>query len=630
MSWKRYTVVLDQIAKSLARLIESSQTRASVLRRPGSLRKGLMILICGLLVSAWTDTASARSVSKEVSPRLEYRPPLVLSETDTLLYQRIFAVQQTGQWREADKLINRVRNKVLMGHVLAQRYLHPTKYRSRYVELRDWMKHYADHHEARRIYRLALRRKPAKTRSPRKPVGGVYPVYRSITVIEQSGYWPENRTAQRILKEVASRVKRDRLTVSMRYISTRENRRILGQQGFDRARNIIAAGWFYYGKSEKALSIAEAAIAKSGHVLPYARWIAGLAAFRLGKYEISARHFEAMAKFQELSSWDRAAAGFWSARANMKSGRPERVNRFLRLAAAEPQTFYGILARRWLGDHSPFDWQPRTVARSQLVRLASKPEGRRALALVHVRQYDLADRELRVLVSRNDSSLMQALVAVASSHSLPSAALKAGVSFPDDPGRLRVDALYPVPPWSPQGGFRVDRALLFAIMRQESGFRTRARSHMGAMGLMQLMPATASFISQRRYDRRARYRLYEPATNLYLGQKYVLYLLENEDINGDILRLTAAYNGGPGNLRKWLQKSKNLGFNYDDDPLMFIESIPLRETRNFVERVLAGMWLYRERFGQQAPSLDALAEGKPPIYVSVDPKKKSLARNVRN
>ena len=588
-----------------------------------------MMLTCCLVVGAWGGTASAHSASKEASPRLAYPPPSILSETDTLLYQRIFSVQETGQWRKADKLIKRVKDRVLMGHVLAQRYLHPTKYRSRYEELRNWMKRYADHHEARRIYRLALRRKPAKARSPRSPVGGVYPVYRSITVIEQSGYWPENRTAQRILKEVASRVKRDRLTVSMKYISTRHNRAILGQQGYDRARNIIAAGWFYYGKSEKALSIARAATRKSGHVLPYAHWIAGLSAFRLGKYQISARHFEMLAKFPEISRWDRAAAGFWSARANMKSGRPERVSRYLRLAAAEPQTFYGILARRWLGDRSPFDWQPRTVARSQLVRLASKPEGRRALALVQAKQYDLADREMRILVSRNDTSLMKALVAVAASHSLPSASLKAGVSFPDDPGRLRVDALYPEPPWRPQGGFRVDRALLFAIMRQESGFRTRARSHMGAMGLMQIMPATASFISQRRYDRRARYRLYDPATNLYLGQKYVLYLLENEDINGDILRLAAAYNGGPGNLRKWLQKSKRLGFGYDD-PLMFIESIPLRETRNFVERVLAGMWLYRERFGQQAPSLDALAEGKPPIYVPVDPKQKSLASNARN
>ncbi|HBC07192.1 MAG TPA: transglycosylase, partial [Rhodospirillaceae bacterium] len=85
--------------------------------------------------------------------------PRVLSDADTQLYQRIFEVQEDGDWKEADRLIAKLSDKLLMGHVLAQRYLHPRKYRSNYKELKAWMAEYADHPQARRIYQLSLRRR---------------------------------------------------------------------------------------------------------------------------------------------------------------------------------------------------------------------------------------------------------------------------------------------------------------------------------------------------------------------------------------------------------------------------------------------------------------------------------------
>ena len=77
--------------------------------------------------------------------------------------------------------------------------------------------------------------------------------------------------------------------------------------------------------------------------------------------------------------------------------------------------------------------------------------------------------------------------------------------------------------------------------------------------------------------------------------------------------LAVAYNGGPGNLRKWRAKIDDGG-----DPLLFIETIPSRETRNFVERVLANFWIYRMRLGQATPSLDLVAGGSWSPYVSFD------------
>ena len=66
-------------------------------------------------------------------------------------------------------------------------------------------------------------------------------------------------------------------------------------------------------------------------------------------------------------------------------------------------------------------------------------------------------------------------------------------------GHWHSAALFPLPSWEPKGGFQVDRALIFALMRQESNFKTEAKSHAGARGLMQLMPGTAGFISGKRY-----------------------------------------------------------------------------------------------------------------------------------
>lgn len=84
-------------------------------------------------------------------------------------------------------------------------------------------------------------------------------------------------------------------------------------------------------------------------------------------------------------------------------------------------------------------------------------------------------------------------------------------------------------------------------------------------------------------------------------------------VSGNLVLMIAAYNGGPGNIAKW---QRNLRHN--SDPLIFIESIPMRETRIFVQRVFENMWIYRARLGQDIPSLAALASGRWPTYVGLD------------
>ena len=90
-------------------------------------------------------------------------------------------------------------------------------------------------------------------------------------------------------------------------------------------------------------------------------------------------------------------------------------------------------------------------------------------------------------------------------------------------------------------------------------------------------------------------------------------LLEKDEVSGDLLNLAIAYNAGASRLRRWNATVRHL-----DDRLLFIESLPAKETRVFVEHVLTNIWAYRARLGQKRPSLAALAAGEAPLYKSLD------------
>ena len=120
---------------------------------------------------------------------------------------------------------------------------------------------------------------------------------------------------------------------------------------------------------------------------------------------------------------------------------------------------------------------------------------------------------------------------------------------------------------------------------------------------MQIMPATAAFLTNDRKMRTSkRHLLYDPAFNIELGQRYISHLFDEPYIADNLERMLAAYNAGPGNLNKWLKK-----INHDDDALLFIESIPARETRLYVKSVVANLWMYRTQLGQDTPAVRHIA-----------------------
>jgi len=129
----------------------------------------LITILIALFFISFTNQASVihLDISKKYKKIFEEK---ILSEEDVLKYQAIFDLQEECKWKKANKYILEISNNILMGHVLSQRYLHPSCYRSDFVELTHWLKRYNDLPQAKRIYRLAVKRMPQGYKSPVKPI----------------------------------------------------------------------------------------------------------------------------------------------------------------------------------------------------------------------------------------------------------------------------------------------------------------------------------------------------------------------------------------------------------------------------------------------------------------------------
>lgn len=499
---------------------------------------GGALLICG---AATIAKAASEYTGQQLSePALLPAPWIdtgpVLSAADQDRYRRIFAAQAKGQFTEADRISWDLGDRILMGHVLAQRFLSNT-YVSKYGELAQWLEDNGDHANADKIHRLALAKLPKGAKVPAAPPGPVLPE----DLRGDAGGM------------VSERVQR------------------------------VASGDFQ----------------------------AGVEAWRAGRYEQARKRFEHLATLPGAPAESLAAGALWTARAHLRLGRPEQVNAYLAKAASFPHTFHGLIATRQLGQEIGLRWEvgnDRYPAFDQLLGVAAT---RRAIALAEVDQREPALAEMRALHRQASPATAALLLDVAARIDAPAEVMKLGEETLLRYATRADVALYPLPRWQPTGGFLVDRALLYSMMRQESGFETGARSPARARGLMQLMPNTAAFVARDpSMGLPVRGKLDEPAVNMELGQRYVLHLLETEAVRGSLVHLLAAYNAGPGNLKAWRDKLK-----IEDDPLLFIASIPFNETRGFVERVLAGYWIYAHRLGRDLRSLDELAGGQWPLYV---------------
>ncbi len=343
---------------------------------------------------------------------------------------------------------------------------------------------------------------------------------------------------------------------------------------------------------------------EKGEDFAEAEWLSGwLALSFLQQPDIAYKHFYRLYHGVNFPV-SLARGAYWAGRAAEKRGDKEVANNWYKAAARHPDSFYGQLAALKLSksQHLPLPAIPvvtandkRAYARNLLVRAA--------YIAGNANRYDLVKKLLKSavaqartpgeirLITETGLALRRQYIAVETAkYAARKGTLVTSTSYP------LFAAMPPLP---------LEQALALAVIRQESSFDQHAESPAGAKGLMQLMPATARGVARELRLHYAENLLKsDHKYNIRLGSYYLSKLIDN--FSGSYVLAIASYNGGQGNVRKWLrQYGDPREASTPEEVVDWIEMVPFSETRNYVQRVLENTQIYRQILhkGGAMPSL---------------------------
>ena len=343
---------------------------------------------------------------------------------------------------------------------------------------------------------------------------------------------------------------------------------------------------------QTAYTIAKNHHLTSGAEFADAEWTAGWIALRnLKKKKTALEHFERM--LQNVSSPLSLARGeYWLGRTYEEMSEPAKAAVFYKRAAEKQTSVYGQLAAGKIKEKHAFFLpliQESAPTFEQLAAIENSELFKVALLLENAGAHELAELfATRLFLNLSSPEEMKTL-AYAFAYDLKRADLTVTVARrARQNGTEIIFPAYPVQ--NLKHDERTETALILAIIRQESSFSPYAVSSAGARGLMQIMPATAKQIAQKKRKPFSVQQLNtDPDFNVELGSAYFADLLKR--FNGSYVLAIAAYNAGPTNVNKWL---KSIGNPLEDiDQIDWMERIPFGETRNYVQRVLENLHIYR-------------------------------------
>ncbi len=311
---------------------------------------------------------------------------------------------------------------------------------------------------------------------------------------------------------------------------------------------------------------------------------------------------------------------YWKARSLEQLGERGRAEPLFRELAAE-RSFYGFLAADHAGLPYNLSHAPVPVPDELVEAVARRPAARRARELVALGRWTDARREWRFLTRQLSQEEQQAAARLARSWAWHDQAIftLARTGYWEDL-ELRFPLEHEETVESHAGERGLDVSWVFGVIRQESAFNPRVRSHAGALGLMQLMPATARYVARKLLGQKkapGRRELTTPEINIRLGTTYLSDVLERLEQNPVLA--TAAYNAGPHRVTRWLP----------DQQLpadLWIELIPFRETRQYVKRVFTYAVIYDHR---RKAEIVRLSERLRPIGGDGPQRTASQERNAR-
>lgn len=507
----------------------------------------------------------------------------VLTVTDAQLYQTAFAQIDSGAYDDAETTLTEVNDRSLVGYAEYHK-LFSGGYSATYEELTTWLSQYGDQPVAMRVWTLAKRKKPAGAPDPAFPsLAGNQALAAAGSpgaAIELAGTGSLTSVMKADFNPGAPQL--DTVDSDLTPKSARSA--------------------YNNGQLEQAVVLAR----KIGD-----HWVAGLADWRLKRYDQAMAEFKFVATDPSRNAWSQSSGAYWAGRCALKLNDTAGADTYFKIAASFPFTFYGLLAETRLGVTPAvalarkglpptFQGTTRDALTASLDDdfgwTKDNSQARRLNALVQIGRTNDAQTELQTAMQKaSDDTARDRWMALAAYNNIAVSQLTAS-------DRLFNASLYPIPEYKLRGDNGVDSALVYAFARKESKFNAGAKSYAGAYGLLQLMPSTAALVENDPSFNSKPSKLLKAAVNLRVGQKYIQRLMDSKPVGGDLLRTIAAYNGGPG-----VVKDAVTSLGPDADALLVMESIPVAETRQYVEEVAANYWIYRQLMGKQTPSLTQAA-----------------------
>jgi len=298
---------------------------------------------------------------------------------------------------------------------------------------------------------------------------------------------------------------------------------------------------------------------------------------------------------------------YWQARASLElhdgdhdTPRPpatldREAARALLATVAEQRNYYGFMAADRLGQPANMQAETLDLTSAEIEAVASQPAVARALELHAMNESLDARRELAWLRSRLDIRGLLALAEVARRFGWHNEAIQATIQAREwNYLDLRFPLAFAEPMQTNARLRNLEPSWLYAIARQESAFRADARSHAGALGVMQVMPATARLTARQMNIPLANtWQLLDHHKNIEIGASYLARMYERYQHNR--ILASAAYNAGPGRVDQWLARRAATPAD------VWIEAIPFRETRGYVQNVLAYALIYSRRLEAEQP-----------------------------
>lgn len=532
-----------------------------------------------------------------------------LSPQDAALYQAAFAQIDGGDFDGAEASLAQVSDKSLVGYAEYHKLASPA-YSATYEELTQWLSQYGDQPMAMRVWALAKRK---------KPYGAPDPAYPSLMTnpAQIAANTGGAQTGSALTGAVAldAHTTLDAAPQNLSHAAGIDG----GAPKLDMRDSDLtpksARSAYNNGQYDMAVSLAR----KIGD-----HWVAGLANWRLKHYADAEAEFKFVSTDPSRDAWAQSAGAYWAGRCAERLNQADEAQTFFKIAASFPFTFYGLVAEQKLGvtpavilakrgqtpTFAPDTRQVLSAALSDdFAWTHGNAQAQRLSALVQIGRAKDAQAEAQSAVQRaSDGTERDHWLALAAYNHIEVSQLHATDHLFDA-------TRYPAPTIKLKSGYAVDRALLFAVARRESKFNAKARSPAGAYGLLQLMPGTAALLENNSRFNAHPDMLFQPTVNMRVGQEYMEKLLDGPTVGGDLIRLIAAYNGGPGPVKDALAA---LGPDASDS-ILLMESIPVAETRQYVEEVAANYWIYHQILGEPNKTLAMAAADKPVLVTGAAP-----------